>query len=211
VRVREWPGGLESQERDVRVSAIVLAAGQATRMGGQKLLLPLRERALVEWVADAALGAGVSETIVVVGHEAEEVGAILRDRPVRIVLNPDYAAGMSTSLRAGVRAVRPDCDAAVFLLGDQPFVTSELIDRLIEVFADERALIVRTSIGGRPGHPVLMGRALFPEILEQRGDVGGREIAERHRQRQILVPLDDDRMALDVDTAEDYEAASSAT
>ena len=138
------------------------------------------------------------------------MGAILRDRPVRIVLNPDYTAGMSTSLRAGVRAVRPDCDAAIFLLGDQPFVTSALIDRLIEVFADERALIVRTSVGGRPGNPVLMARALFPEIFEQQGDVGGREIAERHREGQILVPLDDDRMALDVDTAEDYEAASLA-
>jgi molybdenum cofactor cytidylyltransferase len=194
----------------VCVAAIVLAAGQASRMDRQKLLLPLRERALVEWVADAALGARVSETIVVVGHEAEAVGAILRDRPVGVVLNPDYAAGMSTSLRAGVRAVRPDCDAAVFLLGDQPFVTSELIDRLIAVFANERALIVRASVGGRPGNPVLMGRALFSEIFEQQGDVGGREIAERHRERQILVPLEDDRMALDVDTIEDYEAASSA-
>ena len=203
-------GSSGSQRRDVCVAAIVLAAGRATRMDRQKLLLPLRERALVEWVADAALGAGVSETIVVVGHEAEAVGAILRDRPVRIVLNPDYAAGMSTSLRTGVQALRPDCDAAVFLLGDQPFVTSELIDRLIEAFANGRALIVRTSVGGHPGNPVLMARALFPEILEQQGDVGGREIAERHGQRQIMVPVDDDRMALDVDTAEDYETASLA-
>ncbi len=204
-------GSSGSRKRDVRVAAIVLAAGQATRMDRQKLLLPLRERALVEWVTDAALGAGVSETIVVVGHEAEAVGAILMDRPVRIVLNPDYAAGMSTSLRAGVRAVRPDSGAAIFLLGDQPFVTSALIDRLIEVFEDKDALIVRPCVDGRPGNPVLMARALFPEIFEQQGDVGGREIAERHREGQILVPLDDDRMALDVDTAEDYEAASLAT
>ncbi len=209
-RVSEMAGKKDSQRKAARVSAIVLAAGQATRMGGQKLLLPLGERSLVERVADAALGAKVFETIVVVGHEAEAVRAALGDRPVRIVLNPGYAAGLSTSLQAGIRAVRPDCEAVVFLLGDQPFATSALVDRLIEVFADAQAWIVRPSVGGRPGHPVLMGRDLFAEILEQQGDVGGREISERHRDRQILVPLDDERLAVDVDTEEDYEAASSA-
>ncbi len=177
-------------------------------MGTQKLLLPLGDRCVLQWVVDAALGAKVIETIVVVGHDAEAVRAILGDRPVKIAANPAYAEGMSTSLQAGVRALRSDSHAAIFLLGDQPFVTAALVDRLVDTFADTGALIVRPEVLGKPGHPVLMSAALFPEILEQRGDVGGREIAGRHLERQVVVPSDQSLLALDVDTMEDYEAAS---
>jgi molybdenum cofactor cytidylyltransferase len=176
-------------------------------MGEQKLLLPLGGKRLVEWATDAALGARVTETIVVLGCEAEAVREALGDRPVRIVINPAYAQGMSASLQAGVRAAGPDCDAAVFLLGDQPFVPSALVDRLIETFAGTDALIVRPAIGDRVVHPVLMSAVLFPEILEQRGDVGGREISERHRRRQVTVPWGADRPPLDIDTGDDYQAA----
>jgi len=131
----------------------------------------------------------------------------VKDRPVNVVVNPDHAEGMSTSLQAGVRAVRPDCDAAVFMLGDQPFVTSALVDGLIERFAENGAWVVRPVLGNRPIHPVLMSAALFPEILSQGGDIGGREIARRHPERVSLVPVDDSRLDLDVDTGEDYEEA----
>lgn len=198
---------LEDRGREVDVRAIVLAAGRSSRMGEQKLLLPLGGKRLVEWATDTALGSRVTETIVVLGCEAGAVGEALGDRPVRVVINPAYAQGMSASLQAGVRAVGPDCDAAVFLLGDQPFVPSALVDRLIEIFAETEALIVRPAIGKRVVHPVLMGAALFPEILEQRGDVGGREISERHREQQVIVPWGADRLALDIDTGEDYQAA----
>jgi molybdenum cofactor cytidylyltransferase len=192
------------------VSAVVLAAGRATRMGRQKVLLHLGDRSLVQRVVDAALEAKVAETIVVVGYEARAVGESLRDRPVRIAINPDYELGMSTSLHAGIRAVSPGCDAVVFLLGDQPLVSAEVIDLLVHRFVQTGALIVRPLVDGRPCHPVLMSSSLFPEILEQRGDLGGREIAQRHLERQELVPLDAPWLQLDIDTPEEYEAAVNA-
>ena len=144
--------------------------------------------------------------MVVVGHEAGPVADDLEGRPVTVVVNPEYEAGMSTSLQAGVRAAGA-CDAAVFLLGDQPYVTAALLDRLIERFAETGKSVVRPLAGARPANPVLLSAALFPEILEQRGDVGGREIVERHLADTCLVPLDDPRVVVDIDTPQDYEAA----
>lgn len=197
----------DREGRDVLVSAIVLAAGRGRRMGTQKLLLPLGGRQVLQWVVDAALGARVIETIVVVGHDADAVSASLGERAVRVVTNPSYGEGMSTSLAAGVRAARADSEAAIFLLGDQPFVTSDLVDRLVAGFAESGAWIVRPELGGRPIHPVLISAALFPEILEQRGDVGGREVVRRHPDRQVTVAIEEHRVALDIDTFEDLDAA----
>jgi molybdenum cofactor cytidylyltransferase len=190
----------------VSVAAIVLAAGRATRMGSQKVLLELGGRSLVQRVVDAALGSRAARILVVVGYEAGPVSDQLEGRPVTVVVNPEYAAGMSTSLQAGVRAAGA-CDAAVFLLGDQPFVTSAQLDQLIERFAATRKAVVRPLVGGRPTNPVLLSTALFGEILEQRGDVGGREIVERHSDEVCLVPLDDPQAAVDIDSPEDYDAA----
>jgi molybdenum cofactor cytidylyltransferase len=200
-------GQAGGEGRTVFVSAIVLAAGCATRMGGQKLLLPLRGRPMIDWVIDAALGSRATQTIVVIGHQAEALTEVLKDRPVTLVVNPDHAEGMSTSLQAGIRAADGASDAALFLLGDQPFVTSALLDRLIDRFAESRRHVVRPLVGDRPVNPVLMSAALFSEIQEQRGDVGGRMIIERHTGEVCLVPVNDPRLVLDVDSPEEYEEA----
>jgi molybdenum cofactor cytidylyltransferase len=201
------PGEAAQASAGVSVAAVVLAAGRGARMGGQKLLLPLAGRPLVQWAVDAALGSKAAETIVVVGHEAARVAEVLEGRPVTVVVNAGYEEGLSTSLQAGVRATGTGCDAAVFLLGDQPFVDSALVDRLIDRFAESGVEVVRPLIGDKPAHPVLMSARLFPEILEQRGDVGGREVIERHSEGVCLVPVDDLRVAQDIDSMEDYEAA----
>jgi molybdenum cofactor cytidylyltransferase len=191
----------------VGVTAVVLAAGRATRMGGQKLLLPLAGRPVVQWVVDAALGSTAKETIVVVGHEAGRLREALAGRRVTVVVNTRYEQGLSTSLQAGVRAAGETCDAAIFLLGDQPFVTSALLDRLIDGFAETGKRVVRPVVDDEPANPVLMSAELFPEILEQCGDVGGREIVARYADDVSLVPVDDPRLAVDIDSVEDYEAA----
>lgn len=185
---------------------MVLAAGQATRMGEQKLLLPVGERPMVRRVVDAALGSRAARTIVVVGHESEAVLAALDDAPVIVAMNADYADGMSTSLQAGLRASAGRCDAAIFLLGDQPYVTSTLLDEMIDRFTSTGAAVVRPAVRGRPANPVLLGAELFAEILEQRGDVGGREVVERHADQVSLVSVADPRVCVDVDSPQDYEA-----
>lgn len=188
------------------MAAIVLAAGCATRMGSQKVLLELGGRSLVQRAVDAALSSHATKTIVVVGHEAERVRDNLAGRAVTFAVNPDYAAGMSTSLQTGVRAAG-DCDAAIFLLSDQPFASSALLDRLIDLFAKTRKGVVRPQVGGRPTNPVLMSAALFPELLAQRGDVGGREVVTRHPGEVCLLAWDDCRLIADIDSVADYEAA----
>ena len=191
----------------VSVAAVVLAAGRAVRMGKQKLLLPLGGRPVVCWAVNAALESAASETIVVIGHEAARLRGVLEGRPVTVVVNADYGCGMSTSLQAGLRAVSAGCEAALFLLGDQPFVTADLLDRLIGTFETTRKLIVRPKVGDRPSNPVLMSAALFPEISGQRGDIGGRDIVGRHADDVCLVEVQDPWVTTDIDSFDDYEAA----
>ena len=199
------PGGADD------VAAVVLAAGCSTRMGVQKLLLPVGDRPMVRRVVDAATASSVARTIVVVGHEADAVRAVVGDAPVTVTVNADYADGLSTSVRAGLREVPARCAAAIFLHGDQPYVTPALLDRMIDRFRATWATVVRPEAGGRPANPVLMSAALFPEVLEQQGDVGGREVVERHAAEVSLVTVDDPRLCADIDSPEEYQAAREST
>jgi len=192
------------------VAALVLAAGRATRMGGGKLLLPVRGRPMVRRVVDAALASKVSQTVVVVGSEAALVTAALADTPVTVVENPDHAAGMSTSLRAGLAAVDPAAAGALVLLGDQPFVTSALIDALIDRFSVCREPVVRPVWRGTPANPVLVAAELFPELEAERGDVGGRRVLARRAGEVCLLPVDDPHELVDIDLPCEYEKEKDA-
>jgi molybdenum cofactor cytidylyltransferase len=189
----------------VSVAAVVLAAGRATRMGGGKLVLPVGGRPMVQRVVDASLGSRASSTILVVGNEAEEVLEAVAGRPVTVVVNPDYADGMSSSLRAGLAAVGPAANGALVLLGDQPFVSSALLDALIDRFARCGKPVVRPSAAGHPGNPVLISATLFAEIAGERGDVGGRHVVERRPDEVSLVPVDDPHELVDIDSPREYE------
>ena len=164
---------------------------------------------MVERVVDAALESKLAGTVVVVGNEAERVRTILRGRPVRLVDNPSFAKGLSTSVHAAVRDIGPEYDAALFLLADQPFVTVALIDRLLEDFAVTERLIVRPVLDGRPGNPVLFSARLFPELLRETGDRGGRDVVRRHLGEVCLVAVDNPQVCLDIDSPEEYEGVRS--
>jgi molybdenum cofactor cytidylyltransferase len=184
---------------------VVLAAGMGTRMGGTKVVRLVAGKPMVERVVDAALASRLAGAIVVVGHEAAGVRAVLEGRAVRILDNPSFAEGMSTSVRAALLAIGPDYDAAMFLLADQPFVTSGLIDRLLEAFSVSGKPIVRPEVDGRPGNPVLFSARLFPELMRETGDRGGRDVVRRHAGEVCLVAVDDPRACLDIDSLEEYE------
>ena len=199
--------GAEARLPAVRVAGVVLAAGTASRMGGSKVTLPVDGRAMVARVVDAALGSRLVETVVVVGNDADEVGELLRDRPVRTARNAEFARGMSTSMQVGLRAVGHECDGVLFLLADQPFVTTALIDLLIGAFAGSEQAIVRPEVLGRPANPVLMPARLFAELLEESGDRGGRRVLERHADEVRTVRVHDPLLVTDVDSPDDYERA----
>ncbi len=192
------------------IAAIVLAAGASTRMGRQKLTLPMADgRPLVRVAVEQVLAAGVDDTVVVLGGDAEAVALALAPLPVRTVVNPRYAEGQSTSLRAGLDALRSGTDAAVVALGDQPLPDPDVIHRLVMAFRTSgRPIAVPVYRDGR-GNPILFAAALFGELRAVTGDRGGREVITRDPARVAEVPVDT-LMPVDIDTPEDYDAARRA-
>jgi molybdenum cofactor cytidylyltransferase len=188
------------------IAAIVLAAGASTRMGRQKLTLPMADgRPLVRVAVEQVLAAGVDDTVVVLGGDAEAVALALAPLPVRTVVNPRYAEGQSTSLRAGLDALRPGTDAALVALGDQPLPDPDVIRRLVAAFrVSGRPIAAPVYRDGR-GNPVLFAAALFGELRAVTGDRGGREVIARDPARVAEVAVDTP-MPADIDTPEDYEA-----
>ncbi|HUF40176.1 MAG TPA: selenium cofactor biosynthesis protein YqeC [Anaerolineales bacterium] len=182
-------------------AGIVLAAGASTRMGRPKQLLDWGGRPLVAHVARQALAAGCDPVVVVTGAGAVGVQAAVADLSVDIVHNPDWEAGQSGSVRAGVAAAGR-AGSALFLLVDQPFVEATLIRRLIEAHAASLAPIVAPMIGDRRGNPVLFDRATFPDFRALTGDAGGRQLFSRYPVEWL--PWHDERALLDLDTEDDY-------
>ena len=150
---------------------------------------------------EAALGSNARPVVVVTGNDADAVRAALAGLDVRVIHNPDYAAGMSTSLWRGVAALadKPDIKAALVCLGDMPRVQAAHLDAIIAAATDDVQIVVPVHERKR-GNPVLLHRALFDEVLELRGDVGARAVIERHADRVCQLAIDDPAILLDVDT-----------
>ena len=188
------------------IAALVLAAGVSSRMGQQKLLLPVDEtKPLVRLSVERVLAAAPDDAVVVLGRDAEAVRAAVAGLPVRTVVNPRYAEGQSTSLRAGLDALLPGTDAVVIALGDQPLSDPGLIQRLIEVFRERGKPIVVPRYRDGRGNPVLFAASVFDELRAVTGDQGGRGVVARDPSRLAEVPVDAP-MPPDVDTWADYEA-----
>ena len=192
------------------ISAIVLAAGESRRMGEAKQLLPWEGKTVLGHVLDTLLSSSVQEVILVLGHEAERVLEKVAIREIKVVFNPDYQKGMSASLRRGLLAMNPSAEAFLVFLADQPAITPEIIDQLIDSFRRARPgkSIVVPSFGGRRGHPVLFGRKYREEFGGLTGEVGGREILARHPEDILELEMDTDAVLTDLDTPEDYQSHS---
>jgi molybdenum cofactor cytidylyltransferase len=184
------------------VAALLLAAGQGTRMGGGKMTAQLGGKALVRHAAEAVEAAGLTTFITVVGHEAGRVTEALTGIETIIVTNPHFADGMSTSLQAGLAAVPQSASAVLVALGDMPNVTAQIINRLLAAFGEyPEARAVVPTMAGRRGNPVLLSRAMFDDIRKLTGDAGARKLLDGAGD-VIEVPMDDAAVLLDVDTPE---------
>lgn len=187
------------------VAGIILAAGQGSRMGGDKVLLPWGGQPLIRHIAGVALASRLETIYVIVGHQADAVADALDGMPVRIIPNHSYAQGQSTSLTAGVAALPEQTAAALIMLADQPLLTACVIDQLITTFHQTGAPIVAACSGKRRGNPVLFTRTLFPELLAIRGDLGARNVVAAHREELRCVEVASHVLA-DIDTPEAYRA-----
>ncbi len=187
------------------ISGIILAAGAASRMGKIKQLLPLGPRPMLWHVASAACQSQLAEVLVITGSAAELVAAAVNDLPLRVIHNPDWQQGQSSSVRAGLLSLQPTTKAVLFLLADQPLVTPELIDALIDQWRCSGKTIICPSYEAIRGNPVLFDLAAWRNDLEQLdGDQGARRILAAHPDAIGYLPVATDEIFLDVDTAADY-------
>ncbi len=186
------------------IAAVILAAGRSTRMGGpNKLLAELNGKPLVRIATEQALASKASDVIVVTGHQAADVEKALAGLKVKFVRNPDFAAGIASSVKAGIAAVPLDADGALVCLGDMPLIDAHLVDRLIDAFAPDRGnLIVVPVSDGRRGNPVLWSRRFFDELMTLDGDVGARHLIARHGEAVAEVAVEGHGAFLDIDTPE---------
>jgi molybdenum cofactor cytidylyltransferase len=187
--------------------AVVLAAGEARRMAGRAK--PLIERdgvPLVRRVAQALLDAGVAEVVVVVGHRADEVAWAVKDLPVLLVVNDDYAAGHVRSLRKGLAAMPETVTAVLLALADQPLLEANDVRAVIDAFerrGPRRAVVPRVQ--QRRGHPVMLDADACSEILRGNAGYGAREWLDEHPDEVAWFDSDNLHYVEDVDFPEDLE------
>lgn len=198
--------------REPVTATIVLAAGTSSRMGGRnKLLLEVGGEALVRRAVRTAIEGGLDPVVVVVGHEAGRVRAALVGLGCRIVDNPDYERGMTTSLRAGIAALPEGTTAAVMILADMPQVTAGMLAELASAHSaadpSRRPPVVLSDYGGVLAPPTLFDRALFPELLALPDDRCPRSVVKRHRAAAAVCRWPAAALA-DLDRPEDLAAAT---
>jgi molybdenum cofactor cytidylyltransferase len=199
--------------RGPRIGALLLAAGQSRRMGGpNKLLAEIDGVPMVARVAQRLLASRARPIIAVLGNNADEIDSTIGKLPIERVRNPDFADGLSTSLKRGLAALPDDLEGALVCLGDMPLVTGRHIDRLIAAFnpLEGRAIVVPTRRGKR-GNPVLWARQFFAEMSQIAGDVGARHLIGEHAELVAEIEMDDDAILVDIDTPEALNAFRAKT
>ncbi len=189
---------------ELPVAAIILAAGASSRFGRPKVVVDWKGQPLIANIVDIALRSPARPIVVVVGAHERQVRAALGSRPVQIIANANWQAGMSTSLQAGLAAL-PEVSGALFVLGDQPNITVQVLAALIARFRETGAPIIEPRWGDRPGNPALFARELFPELMQLSGDRGGRPLVNKYAKRVIAVQVDRLSILEDIDTQEDYQ------
>jgi len=187
------------------IAAVILAAGLSHRMGELKQLLPWKNGTILGSTIDLYIGSPVDKTIVVVGYCAEKIIDLLKDKPVEWVVNQEYESGMASSLRAGIKNLGPEVQACLLGLGDTPLIKSETVAKIVEAYRQFGKEIVIPCYKGRKGHPVLMTRRFFPELLNVQGDLGARTVIQTHQSVVYRLETDDEGVIIDLDTPASYQ------
>lgn len=184
-------------------AGVILAAGGSERLKTPKQLLDWRGKPFIHQVAQHALEAGLAPLIVITGAYHDRVRRFIEDLPVEIVYNPDWQQGQSTSMKAGLKALPEQCDSVMFLLSDQPQISSELIRQLKARYAQNRKPITAPMVDGQRGNPILFDREAYSALAAVTGDKGGRAVINQFEVDWL--PWTDERILMDVDQEGDYE------
>jgi molybdenum cofactor cytidylyltransferase len=188
------------------IDAVVLSAGESSRMGRPKALLPIAGQTFIERIVDALEKTEVGKTVVVLGYNAEEMRRKVEHLPVEILINPNYQQGQLSSLQTAVRRLQAesDCDAMLVHLVDHPYIDAKLVELMIRRFYETGKLIVVPRFGGKRGHPVIFSRKLFAELLDAPINEGAKAVVNAHRAETLEIETEDEGITLDIDTPELY-------
>jgi molybdenum cofactor cytidylyltransferase len=190
---------------DARIAAVVLAAGRSQRMGQPKMLLPWGETTVIGQVVCSLAQAGLDEIVVVTGGSSQQVAAALQGYPARIAYNPRYAEDqMALSLQAGLASLPAGVEAALIALGDQPQMQPAVVRQVLQAYQGSRAPLVFPSYHMRRGHPWIIARSLWADLLEMPGANSLRELLQPFVDQIAYVLVDDDSILRDLDTPDDY-------
>ena len=188
------------------IVAVVLSAGESSRMGRPKALLNIEGERFIERIVGVLKRTRASRIVVVLGHNADEMRRQMAHLPVEIVINPDYRQGQLSSLQAAIRLIEDDAavDGILVHLVDHPYIDAALVDVMIERFYAGKKPIIVPRHRGRRGHPVIFSRALFGELLTAPLDRGAKAVVEAHAADILEIDTDEEGITLDIDTPELY-------
>lgn len=191
------------------IAAVVLSAGESRRMGSPKALLPIGGRPFIERIVSALKATRVGKTVVVLGHNAEELGSKISHLPVTIVVNKDYAKGQLSSLTVAIRSLEAEVaaekvDGALIHLVDHPLLSPSLVNHMIDRFYESKKLIVVPRYKGQRGHPVIFSSRLFSELLSTPLDQGAKVVIHAHRDETLEIETEEEGVTIDIDTPEEY-------
>jgi CTP:molybdopterin cytidylyltransferase MocA len=188
------------------IAAVILSAGESSRMGRPKALLPIDGQTFIEKIVKALREAGLQNIIVILGHDAEAMRQKITHLPVTILVNPEYRKGQLSSLRVAIRHLLANdtCSGLLVHLVDHPYIDAALVNLLIERFEDSGKLIAVPRFHGKRGHPVIFARSLFEELLNAPIDQGAKAVVNAHRDETLEIDTEDEGITLDIDTPELY-------
>jgi molybdenum cofactor cytidylyltransferase len=189
------------------IAAVVLSAGESSRMGRPKALLPIDGQTFIEKIVAALKQTKVGKIIVILGHNARELQSKISHLPVEILINTDYKLGQLSSLQLAVRYLQPDldCDGMLVHLVDHPYLAPALVEEMIRRFYETKKRIIVPKFHGKRGHPVIFSNALFDEILSAPMEEGAKAVVNAHRAETLEIETEEEGIAVDIDTPELYQ------
>ena len=190
-----------------KIGAVIMASGAGIRMGRQKLLLPLGGKPLLGHVLTAVAALPLADAVAVIGEPQDELADLCYRHGIRSVYNPARETGQASSIRLGLETIAPDLEGILFLSGDQPFLPTDLLDRLLQRFTelDDSRCIVLPGYNGENRSPVLFGAYWYPDLRALTGDGGGRSIVRHWPQHVHTVEWEDKSAFWDADTWDEYQ------